>query len=32
MDKVIENSEKVIELDIQDYDNRNGYDQAFLEK
>ena len=33
MDKVIENSEiKVIELDIQDYDNRNGYDPSFLGK
>ena len=33
MDKVIENSEiKVIELDIQDYDNRNGYDPNFLGK
>jgi endonuclease G len=33
VDRVIENSEiKVIELDLQDYANRNGYDPSFLGK
>jgi endonuclease G len=33
VDRVIENSEiKVLELDIQDYQNRNGYDPNFIGK
>jgi hypothetical protein len=33
MDRVTESSDiKVIELDTQDYENRNGYDPSFLGK